>query len=118
MKIIILSLLAIGLIICILYYEHSQVVRKISDAKTEKFNADVENGLVDAYSQETIDNMNNGGENTISSNICDRKTSMISSLPKTMMSFNLLFKRLNFAFDEMYKNFDTYIQYKESVETP
>lgn len=111
MKIIILSLLAILLIICVLYYEHSQIIKKIDQVKTEAFNVDEE--LFEPSVQEQIDTMNNGGNNTVSSNICNR-TSDISSVPKNIISFNMLFSKLNYAFDAMFANFETYRQYKEA----
>lgn len=112
MKIIILSLLAIVLIICVLYYEHSQIIQKINKTKIETFNVDEE--VTDTSVQEQIDIMNNGGNNTISSNICNR-TSDLTSIPKSVIAFNNLFKKLNFAFDAMFTNFETYRQHKESL---
>ncbi len=116
MKIILLSLLAISLVICVLYYEHSQIIKKISLAKTESFlnEDDVAPSADPALIQEQIGIMNSGGSNTVSSSLCDRMSN-IDSIPKDTFSFNAMFSKMNYAFDAMFKNLETYRKNKVSM---
>ena len=117
MKIILLSLMAISLVICVLYYEHSQIIKKINLAKTESFlnEEEVAPPSTDpALIQEQIGIMNNGGSNTVSSSICDRMSN-IDSIPKDTFSFNAMFSKMNYAFDAMFKNLETYRKNKVSL---
>lgn len=116
MKVILLSLLAISLVICVLYYEHAQIIKKIDLAKTEAFNVDEETTATadPALIQEQIGIMNGGGSNTISSSICDRMSS-VDSFPKDTSSFNAMFGKMNYAFDAMFKNLETYRKHKVSA---
>jgi hypothetical protein len=113
MKIILLSLLAISLVICVLYYEHSQIIKKFNKAKTETFFNEEELAPTadPALIQEQIGIMNSGGSNTVSSSLCDRMSS-IDSIPKDTYSFNSMFGKMNYAFDAMFKNLETYKKHK------
>lgn len=104
MKIFILSLLAIFLIICILYYEYFQITKQLQSINKQK-----EHFFNDLIMEESISddvNIINDGGNTATSAVCNDVD--ISNKPKNIDTMNTLFAELNTNLNRMTDNVMSY----------
>ena len=104
MKIVILSLLAIFLVICILYYEYSQIKQKLQNIHEQKETFFNEPVTEESISQ-TIEFVNDGG-NTATSALCANVD--IENKPKNIDTMNTLFSELNINLERMTDNVLSY----------
>lgn len=99
MKVFILSLLAIFLIICILYYEYYQLTKQLqSIKKKEHFFNDI---IIEESISEDVNTINEGNT-TVTSAVCDDVD--ISNKPKNIDTMNTLFSELNTNLNRMTDN--------------
>ena len=104
MKIFILSLLAIFLIICILYYEYYQIIKLLQSARQQKEHF-YNDSVIEESKSDAVNIINDGG-NTATSALCDGVD--ISNEPKNIDTMNTLFAELNNNLNRMTDNVLSY----------
>lgn len=105
MKVFILSLLAIFLIICILYYEYFQITKQLKNIREQKEHFYNDPVVLEETISDDVNIINDGG-NTATSAVCAGVD--ISNKPQNIETMNTLFSELNTNLNRMTDNVLSY----------